>query len=160
MPPSFLPITPFYNSFKNKLTEGFSQIIHNGIYASNISCSDYSSPENCTECSKHPECVWCQNKTECVERDVAYSKEYSCPSGLCDGDSCGYVCICTKLYPCSTSILGMLILMFFYGLILSYGAKLISDGAEGMLDLFPKYGTVIGALLLPGKKKKICFFSD
>lgn len=33
-------------------------------------------------------------------------------------------------------------LMLFYGIVLGFGAKLISDGAEGMLDLFPKYGSV------------------
>lgn len=39
--------------------------------------------------------------------------------------------------------------MIFYGAILSGGAKVISDGSETMLELFPAWGTVIGALLLP-----------
>jgi Ca2+/Na+ antiporter len=43
----------------------------------------------------------------------------------------------------------MLLLMALYGLILAFGAKLISDGSEELLELFPKFGTVIGALLLP-----------
>lgn len=37
----------------------------------------------------------------------------------------------------------------FLGVILGLGAKLISDGAEGVLELWPAYGSVIGALLLP-----------
>eukprot|EP01091_Cochliopodium_minus_P002470 TRINITY_DN1232_c0_g1_i2.p1 TRINITY_DN1232_c0_g1~~TRINITY_DN1232_c0_g1_i2.p1 ORF type:complete len:117 (+),score=18.60 TRINITY_DN1232_c0_g1_i2:535-885(+) len=115
-------------------------MIHRGDMASNISCSSFSNATNCRECMKHDECVWCQNTTQCVDKDVAYTSEYTCPGGLCNGDSCGYICDCSAPYPCSTSILGMLILMAFYGLVLSFGAKLISDGAEGMLDLFPKYG--------------------
>jgi len=39
--------------------------------------------------------------------------------------------------------------MVFYGSILALGAKLISDGSEELLELFPAYGTMIGALLLP-----------
>lgn len=34
-------------------------------------------------------------------------------------------------------------------MILGAGANLISDGAEGVLELYPAYGSVIGALLLP-----------
>jgi len=41
------------------------------------------------------------------------------------------------------------LLILIYGVILAAGAKVISDGSEGLLDLFPTYGTVIGALLLP-----------
>jgi len=44
---------------------------------------------------------------------------------------------------------GLLFLIVVYGLILSFGAKTISDGSEGLLDLFPSWGSVIGALLLP-----------
>jgi len=40
-------------------------------------------------------------------------------------------------------------LLAFYGVILSFGAKTISDGSELLLELFPKWGTVVGALLLP-----------
>lgn len=60
----------------------------------------------------------------------------------------------------------MVIMILIYGVILAYAAKLISDGSEELLELFPKYstiarhktddlrshvisGTVIGALLLP-----------
>ena len=58
------------------------------------------------------------------------------------------MCIDT-IYPCSHSSVGSLILVIFYGCVLGLGAKLISDGAEGVLDLWPNYGSVIGALLLP-----------
>jgi len=40
-------------------------------------------------------------------------------------------------------------LIAFYGIVLGFGAKILSDGSEEMLELFPKWGTVIGALLLP-----------
>lgn len=43
----------------------------------------------------------------------------------------------------------MLIVIVIYGIILGFGAKLISDGAEGVLELWPNFGSVIGALLLP-----------
>ena len=55
----------------------------------------------------------------------------------------------TGYFPCSESTIGSLLLVVFYGAILGVGAKLISDGAELVLDLFPSAGSVIGALLLP-----------
>jgi hypothetical protein len=43
----------------------------------------------------------------------------------------------------------MILMMLFYGAILAGGAKLIADGAEELLELFPDWSTVIGGLLLP-----------
>ncbi|XP_062506795.1 uncharacterized protein LOC134183316 [Corticium candelabrum] len=50
--------------------------------------------------------------------------------------------------PCSATVTGNLLLMFFYGIILAAAAKLISDGAELLLDLgLP--ASVVGGLILP-----------
>lgn len=43
----------------------------------------------------------------------------------------------------------MVVMIFIYGAILLVSAKLIGEGSESLLELFPNYGTVIGALLLP-----------
>lgn len=43
----------------------------------------------------------------------------------------------------------MIIMILIYGAILLAAAKMIGDGSEELLELFPSYGTVIGALLLP-----------
>lgn len=40
----------------------------------------------------------------------------------------------------------MLLMMLFYGGILAFGAKLIADGAEELLELFPDASTIIGTL--------------
>lgn len=50
--------------------------------------------------------------------------------------------------PVSHSILGNLVLVFLYGIILGYSAKLISDGAELLLDLGLPAG-IIGGVVLP-----------
>jgi len=43
----------------------------------------------------------------------------------------------------------MVVMILIYGAILLVSAKMIGDGSEELLELFPDYGTVIGALLLP-----------
>eukprot|EP00731_Ephydatia_muelleri_P014631 Em0008g351a len=53
-----------------------------------------------------------------------------------------------SLVPCSYSITGNLILIAFYGVLLGIAAKLISDGAELLLDLgLP--AAIIGGIVLP-----------
>lgn len=50
--------------------------------------------------------------------------------------------------PCSLTIIGNLILVAFYGILLGFSAKMISDGAEMLLDLgLPP--AIIGGVLLP-----------
>ena len=52
------------------------------------------------------------------------------------------------MYPCSSTIVGNLILMAFYGGLLGCAAKFISDGAEMLLDFgFPP--SIIGGVVLP-----------
>jgi Ca2+/Na+ antiporter len=52
------------------------------------------------------------------------------------------------LLPCSITITGNLVLIIFYGALLGVAAKVISDGAEMLLDLgLP--ATLIGGIVLP-----------
>ncbi|XP_065187295.1 uncharacterized protein LOC135817919 isoform X2 [Sycon ciliatum] len=54
----------------------------------------------------------------------------------------------TKIFPCSHTIVGNLILMLFYGALLGGAAKLIADGAEMLLDVgLPP--ALVGGLVLP-----------
>jgi len=52
------------------------------------------------------------------------------------------------IYPCSSTITGNLLLMCFYGALLGVAAKLISDGAEMLLD-FGFSPSIIGGVVLP-----------
>ena len=60
-----------------------------------------------------------------------------------EGDHCA-----SDLYPCSDKILGNLVLIVFYGAILGFAAKLISEGAEMLLDLDIQ-PAIIGGVVLP-----------
>ena len=54
----------------------------------------------------------------------------------------------SNVFPCSDKIVGNIVLILFYGLTLGFAAKLISDGAELLLDLgLP--GGLIGGVILP-----------
>lgn len=54
----------------------------------------------------------------------------------------------SDIFPCSDKIVGNLVLICFYGLTLGVAAKLISDGAESLLDLnFPP--AIVGGVVLP-----------
>ena len=55
---------------------------------------------------------------------------------------------CDEFFPCSTTISGNVLLMVFYGILLTGAAKLISDGAEMLLD-FGFSPSIIGAVVLP-----------
>jgi len=52
------------------------------------------------------------------------------------------------MFPCSATITGNLILMLFYGALLGVAAKLISDGAEMLLDLKVP-ASLVGGVILP-----------
>ena len=54
----------------------------------------------------------------------------------------------SNIFPCSDKILGNIVLVLFYGLTLGVAAKLISDGAELLLDLGIPPG-LIGGVVLP-----------
>jgi hypothetical protein len=61
---------------------------------------------------------------------------------LPDCDSC-----LEKLFPCSQTVIGNMMLMIAYGFVLSCGAKLISDGAEMLLEV--SNPVIVGGLVLP-----------
>lgn len=52
------------------------------------------------------------------------------------------------IYPCSSTITGNVILMVFYGAILGFAAKCISDGAELLLDVGVP-ASIVGGIILP-----------
>lgn len=54
----------------------------------------------------------------------------------------------SNIFPCSDKITGNIVLIIFYGLTLGVAAKLISDGAELLLDLGLPAG-LIGGVILP-----------
>ena len=54
----------------------------------------------------------------------------------------------SDVFPCSDKIVGNIVLILFYGLTLGFAAKLISDGAELLLDLGLPAG-LIGGVILP-----------
>ena len=54
----------------------------------------------------------------------------------------------SNVFPCSDKIVGNIVLILFYGLTLGFAAKLISDGAELLLDLGLPAG-LIGGVILP-----------
>ncbi|XP_075254203.1 uncharacterized protein LOC142345770 [Convolutriloba macropyga] len=60
-----------------------------------------------------------------------------------DLDSC-----VSEVYPCSNYIMGNLVLIVYYGLTLAFSAKMISDGAEMLLDL-GLAPALIGGVILP-----------
>jgi hypothetical protein len=76
----------------------------------------------------------------CVEYAAAAALNGS--TFLPDCDSC-----LEKLFPCSQTVIGNLILMCAYGFVLSCGAKLISDGAEMLLEV--SNPVIVGGLVLP-----------
>ena len=83
------------------------------------------------------QCAWCQSKKVCENADSPALLNISyCPSGWCSGTKgCEAVCECSTWLPCSPHWGGQVILMLFYGFILSYGAKMIGDGSELLLEI-------------------------
>jgi hypothetical protein len=111
-----------------------SMSLHSDV---NFNCSKYNN--SCSECKLHEECFWCQWTKECasVENLNVFS---NCSNiGWCTGDSC--TC---GLFPSTGSLASMVLMMLFYGAILAFGAKMIADGAEELLELFPDSSTIIG----------------
>ena len=54
----------------------------------------------------------------------------------------------SEVFPCSNYVGGNLVLVLYYGLTLGFGAKLISDGAEMLLDVGVA-PALIGGVILP-----------
>lgn len=113
-----------------------------------ITAATCSSHRKCDECRKDGKCAWCDKTKKCLDlvtttvngANVSYVNG-SCPSGWCTGSkgcdcgSSGESIECPNFWPCSDSVIGLLILMAFYGLVLAGGAKLISEGSELLLEV-------------------------
>ena len=68
--------------------------------------------------------------------------------GICSGSNC--LCaeeLCTNFWPCSPSFFGQIVLMAFYGVILAFGAKTISDGSELLMEILDP--GIVGGFVLP-----------
>eukprot|EP00013_Stygamoeba_regulata_P020824 CAMPEP_0177646148 /NCGR_PEP_ID=MMETSP0447-20121125/9620_1 /TAXON_ID=0 /ORGANISM="Stygamoeba regulata, Strain BSH-02190019" /LENGTH=619 /DNA_ID=CAMNT_0019148663 /DNA_START=55 /DNA_END=1911 /DNA_ORIENTATION=- len=97
-------------------------------------------------------CFWCGIEDDGMCASVSNLNMVNCTNGWCTGDSCEHVCktpceVAAGIWPCSPDWFGQLVLMFFYGVLLAQGAKLISDGSELLLEILDP--GLIGGLLLP-----------
>ena len=115
-------------------------------------CASFSRPS-----AKHNpgnlSCLWCASRALCMDSPQVSSLLSSgnlsfCPSGFCHGEKgCAPFCECSTWLPCSPHWGGQVILMAFYGFILSFGAKMIGDGSELLLEIMDP--GIIGGLVLP-----------
>ncbi|EFA85983.1 hypothetical protein PPL_01216 [Heterostelium album PN500] len=110
-----------------------------------------SNVTDCSDCAAIDNSYWCDDRSLClidVDGNATISSLPLCKNGYCSGDSCRCETEClNSIWPCSGTVVGMLILMAGYGVILAYGAKLISDGSELLLEILDP--GIIGGLLLP-----------
>lgn len=123
---------------------------------SSMRCENITS---CDKCAHNTSCLWCGPKMDnkpkhgtCISvaeiGKTNSSNLTSCQSGWCQGDACTCHHPCTdSIFPCSDNIVGILILLGFYAVVLAYGAKLISDGSELLLEIFNP--GIIGGLVIP-----------
>ncbi|KYQ90435.1 hypothetical protein DLAC_09057 [Tieghemostelium lacteum] len=110
--------------------------------------TDISNSDNtCDLCSASVLNYYCQENNKCIT-NVTYdfvSEWPTCSKGWCNSDSCA--CEMQSIWPTSGSLVGMLFLMLIYGCVLAFGAKLISDGSELLMEILDP--GVIGGLVLP-----------
>lgn len=124
----------------------------NSLVASNY--TECEQLKNCIDCSQsqkkiNKECFWCDSESVCSSiADLALT---DCDHGWCSGkNGCEWVCEepCeTGWAPCSASVIGEILLMVIYGAILAFGAKMIGDGSELLLEIMDP--GIIGGLVLP-----------
>ena len=116
-----------------------------GIRADPISCSNFTS---CATCSGEASCFWCESLGQCFSPPLNLPANVTCSSGFCQTSACVCEKPCTEGYfPCSDTMVGILILLFFYGVLLAFGAKFISDGSELLLEILDP--GIIGGVLIP-----------
>mmetsp|Transcript_14730 Transcript_14730/g.57778 ORF Transcript_14730/g.57778 Transcript_14730/m.57778 type:complete len:555 (-) Transcript_14730:34-1698(-) len=99
-------------------------------------CEDQNT---CFECSNRTDCMWCDSSSLCMAANATMPQ---CDGGWCQSE----MCPCPP-WPYSSSWFGQLALMAFYGALLAYGAKLIADGSELLLEIL--HPGIIGGLVLP-----------
>ncbi|GAM24148.1 hypothetical protein SAMD00019534_073230, partial [Acytostelium subglobosum LB1] len=102
-------------------------------------------------CASIDQSYWCSDKSLCLTgllTNTTIADLPQCSDGYCSGESCRCESSCmNSIWPCSGTVMGMIILMAFYGVILAFGAKFISDGSELLLEILDP--GLIGGLLLP-----------
>lgn len=117
-------------------------------YEDNLNVTDCHLITSCGDCAAAPDCLWCMHEVRInapVCANASYMSDNVCNNyGWCNGDSC--TC---SLFPSANSIGSMVVMVIIYGLFLGYAAKMIADGSELLLEIFPNWGTIIGGLLLP-----------
>eukprot|EP01104_Vermistella_antarctica_P008330 TRINITY_DN2079_c1_g3_i3.p1 TRINITY_DN2079_c1_g3~~TRINITY_DN2079_c1_g3_i3.p1 ORF type:complete len:537 (+),score=98.52 TRINITY_DN2079_c1_g3_i3:110-1720(+) len=102
-----------------------------------------SGQTSCGDCSNMTTCFWCESESTC--QDFSTNATLGNCKEWCQGDAC--VCEYNGFFPVAGSYSGDVILMAFYAIILGYGAKLISDGSELLLEILDP--GIIGGLVLP-----------
>eukprot|EP01133_Synstelium_polycarpum_P000366 gene366-425_t len=111
----------------------------------------FANVSGCSECADYGGLTfWCSGNSICIANisaNASVSVWPSCNQGWCSGDDCCAGECVKSIWPCSNTVMGMLILMAFYGVLLAAGAKLISDGSELLLEILDP--GIIGGLLLP-----------
>ncbi|KAL6051953.1 Sodium/calcium exchanger NCL2 [Balamuthia mandrillaris] len=119
-----------------------------------LNCSA-SFMQDCRNCSRaiNSSCVWCAATKACQRLNTTTAAaSAACPTGWCQGEACR--CEAKKkedcvngIFPCSRTVEGLLLLMAIYGVILAFGAKLISNGSELLLEILDP--GIIGGLVIP-----------
>eukprot|EP01094_Clydonella_sp_ATCC50884_P024121 TRINITY_DN5966_c0_g1_i2.p1 TRINITY_DN5966_c0_g1~~TRINITY_DN5966_c0_g1_i2.p1 ORF type:complete len:424 (-),score=91.33 TRINITY_DN5966_c0_g1_i2:829-1950(-) len=103
--------------------------------------------DSCKACSALSACAWCHQKDACVSL-ASNATMPACPDGYCTLAACNCDAPWESfLWPYSGEIGGQLVLMFFYGVVLALGAKLIADGSELLMEILDP--GLIGGLVLP-----------
>jgi Ca2+/Na+ antiporter len=128
------------------------------LCANLTSCGDCANSRALTVDSQV--CHWCSKKSICrsalevaaidAADDEAKSSKSKCTSWCSGHSGCEYVCeapCSTEWAPCSEEWTGQVLLMALYGAVLAYGASLIGEGSELLLEVLDP--GLIGALLLP-----------
>lgn len=111
----------------------YDSLDYNVLTLNSVSLTNCSFYQNCSSCSTQSSCLWCASSTQCYSVST-FANESNCAS-FCAGSSCVCDDCTTGVFPCSGSVVGLLILLIFYGIILGYGAKLIADGSEELLEV-------------------------
>ncbi|EGG23641.1 hypothetical protein DFA_05775 [Cavenderia fasciculata] len=104
----------------------------------------------CTTCTGNLT-YWCASSSNCLTAltsNITLASFPQCGDGWCSGSSCQCDAVClNSFWPCSGTVGGMILLMAIYGAILAFGAKIISDGSELLMEVID--AGIIGGLLLP-----------
>ncbi|KAN0031442.1 hypothetical protein ACTFIV_005306 [Dictyostelium citrinum] len=131
----------------NKLQSSLSPI--NDFSYSNVTIPS-DADDACTFCTVGNENnYYCPSQQTCItDLNSGNSSWPTCKGGYCNSDSCQCYAKCMNtIWPCSNTVVGDLILMAGYGVLLAFGAKFISDGSEGLMEILDP--GLIGGLVLP-----------